>query len=204
MSIKAIVFDYGQVITYQQDPKAIDELAERTGVERGEFESALWALRGDYDRGTISSRDYFKKILARFDVTMSDEKIDELVEIDSGSWRNINPETVVLMEEIKKAGYLVGILSNMPMNFLVWARENLPVFSLPHAGVFSCEENLVKPEEAIYRKMLSLLGVEPNELVFFDDKIDNIEGAKALDIEAILWENPGSARLKLLSMGVKL
>ena len=182
----------------------MEEIARRIGVECGEFESVLWALRSEYDRGTISARDYYKKVLSHFGVYLDDESVDELVELDSSSWKNIDPETVLLMEEIKKAGYLLGILSNMPMDFLFWARENLPVFSLPHASVFSCEVHLVKPEEAIYRKMLSLLGVEAGELVFFDDKIDNVEGARALGIEAILWENPGMARRELLLLGVKL
>jgi putative hydrolase of the HAD superfamily len=137
-------------------------------------------------------------------VFLDDEKIDEIEEIDSASWKNINAETVSLMEEIKKAGYLLGILSNMPFNFLAWARENLPVFSLPHAGIYSCEENLIKPEEGIYRKLLSALGVEAGELVFFDDKIENIKGAAALGIKAVLWEGPESARQKLLSLGIRL
>ena len=204
MNIKAIVFDYGQVISLPQDQKMMEEIVRRIGVESEEFKSVLWTLRGDYDRGIISARDYFKKVLSHFDVYLNDKSIDELVELDSMSWKNVNPETVLLMEEIKKAGYLLGILSNMPQNFLSWARENISAFSLPHVSVFSCEVKLIKPEEAIYRKLLSLLSVEAEELVFFDDKINNIEGARVLGIEAVLWEGPENARRELLSLGAKL
>ena len=204
MNIKAVVFDYGQVISLPQDPKMIDELAGRVGVEREKFESVLWGLRPEYDRGTIDTRDYFKKVVSHFGVFPDDDKIDEMARIDTESWKGINFETVALMEELKKAGYLLGILSNMPPDFLAWARENIPVFSLPQVGLFSCEVNLVKPEEAIYRKLLSLLGVEGGELVFFDDNADNIKGARALGINAMLWENPETARRELLSLGVRL
>jgi putative hydrolase of the HAD superfamily len=204
LNIKAVVFDYGQVISLPQDPKAISKLAEMAGVERKIFERTLWALRSEYDRGTIDAKEYFKKVLSALAVSLDDKTIDEMIQVDSESWKSINYETVALMEELKKAGYLLGILSNMPHDFLAWARENIPVFSLPQVGLFSCEVNLVKPEEAIYRKLLSLLGVEGGELVFFDDNADNIKGARALGIKALLWENPETARRELLSLGVRL
>lgn len=204
MGIKAVVFDYGQVISFPQDPKVMDELSGRIGVEKDKFQTALWSLRGEYDRGTINARDYYKKILSFFDIHLDHAKIDELVKIDLESWKNINPETVTLMEDIKKAGYTLGILSNMPHDFLAWARKTIPVFSLPNVSLFSCEVNLVKPEEAIYRKLLSLLNIQCEELVFFDDNIENIKAAGALGIKAILWENPESARKVLISMGLRI
>jgi putative hydrolase of the HAD superfamily len=204
LSIKAVVFDYGNVISLPQDPKTMDVLAGRVGVEREKFESTLWSLRSEYDRGTISSKEYYKIVLASLAVSMDEKSIEELIEIDINSWKNINTETVALMEDLKRAGYLVGILSNMPHDFLSWAKENLPVFSLPHVGLYSCDVNLVKPEEAIYRKLLSMLAVEAGELVFFDDKVENIKGAAAVGIEAILWKNPKEARRELISLGLKL
>jgi len=204
LSIKAVVFDYGNVISLTQDPKVMDELAGRVGVEREKFASALWSLRGDYDLGIISAKEYFKTVLSSLAVFMDEKSIEEIIEIDTNSWKNINTETEALMKEIKAAGYLLGILSNVPHEFLAWAKKNLPVFSLPHVGLYSCEVNLVKPDEAIYKKLLSMLGVEAPELVFFDDNAENIAGAKALGVEAILWKDVESARRELISLGVKL
>jgi putative hydrolase of the HAD superfamily len=134
--------------------------------------------------------------------------IDKLIETDSDSWKNINMETVALMEDVKKAGYTLGILSNMPHDFLAWARKTLPVFSLPQVGLFSCEVNLVKPEQAIYQKLLSMLSAEgvafAGEVVFFDDKIENIKGAESVGINALLWKDAESARRELFSLGVSL
>jgi len=182
----------------------MDELAGRVGVERDKFATTLWSLRGDYDRGLINAKEYFKIVLNSLAVSLDEKSIEEIIEIDTNSWKNINTETVTLMEELKAAGYLIGILSNVPNEFLAWARKNLPVFSLPHIGLYSCDVNLVKPEEAIYRKLLSMFGVEADELVFFDDKVENIKGAEAIGIKAILWENSEEARRKLISLGIKL
>jgi len=157
LSIKAVVFDYGQVISFPQDPKVLDGLAQRIGVEREQLEPVLWSLRDGYDRGTHNAKEYYNEVISRLNVSMDDKSIDELIVMDLDSWKNINEKTVTLMEDIKKAGYVLGILSNMPHDFLAWAREHIPVFSLPHLSLFSCELGLIKPEEAIYRKLLSLL-----------------------------------------------
>ena len=207
MSIKAVVFDYGQVICLPQDPAAIDRLAELAGVERNKFEPCLWGLRGEYDLGIIDSKEYFKKILSSLGVKYKadEEKIvEEMIEVDLGSWKNINPMTVKLMEDVKKAGYTLGILSNMPHDFLDWARKNVAVFALPHKSLFSCEVNLAKPDTAIYQKLLSMLEINSSELVFFDDNEENVKSARDLGIEAFLWKDPENARLELFSLGVNL
>jgi len=208
LNIKAVIFDYGQVISLPQDPAAIDRMAEIAGVERGKFESVLWALRDEYDRGTVSAREYYRDVFAKLSVEANINIIDRIIETDFNSWKNINQETAALMEDVKKAGYTLGILSNIPHDFLAWARKTLPVFSLPQVGLFSCELNLVKPEQAIYQELLSMLGargvVSGGEVVFFDDKIENIKGAESLGINALLWKDAESARRELLSLGVSL
>ena len=207
MSIKAVVFDYGQVICLPQDPSAIDRLAKLAGVERDKFEPCLWGLRGEYDLGNINSEEYYKKVLSSIgaeDKADEDKIVEEMIEVDLSSWKNINPETVTLMEDVKKAGYTLGILSNMPQDFLDWARENIAAFSLPHKSLFSCEVNLVKPDKAIYRKLLSMLEIDSCELVFFDDNEENVKSARDLGIEAFLWKDPENARQELFSLGVRL
>ena len=185
MGIKAVIFDYGQVISLPQDPETVDTLAKKAGVNKEKFEPLLWSLRPDFDRGIISSKEYYHNISSCLGITLDEDIIDEMIEIDLSSWKNINAKTVTLMEDIKKAGYILGILSNMPHEFLAWARKNIPVFSLPQVSLFSCEVNLIKPEEAIYQKLLDLLGIDGQQplsfgqLVFFDDNADNIESAAA-------------------------
>lgn len=204
MKIKAVVFDYGQVISLPHDPKVIDRLAERAGAERDKFEALMWSLRGEFDRGTINAKEYYKQLLSRLEVSLDEKSVDELIEMDLTSWRNINAGTVALMEDVKKAGYLLGILSNMPHEFLAWARKSIPVFALTDKSLFSCELNLIKPEKAIYEKLLAEFGVRGEELVFFDDITENISSARTLGIQALLWKNPENARSELLSLGVKL
>jgi len=204
VGIKAVIFDYGQVISLPQDPSVINRLADLAGAESGKFEEALWGFRDEFDRGTYTAKQYYEKILSSLGIAADGKKIEALVERDLMSWRDINSETVALMEDVKKAALTLGVLSNMPHEFLAWAREGVPVFSVSQVNLFSCELNLVKPEKAIYEKLLSVLNMEAGEVVFFDDKEVNVTAAKDLGIKAFLWKEAGQARGELLSLGISL
>jgi putative hydrolase of the HAD superfamily len=204
MAIKGIVFDYGQVISLPQDHGVIEKLAAMAGVKTDVFEPLLWKLRGEYDRGAITATVYYKNLLSRLGVTRDDETIAQMVEMDLFSWKNLNPATVALMEDVKKAGYKLGILSNMPFDFLAYARKNFPLFSLPDAGIFSCEVSSIKPEEPIYRRLFEAIGCESGELVFFDDNADNIAKARELGIHALLWRDAETARGELARLSVAI
>jgi len=182
----------------------MEYLAAKAGAERKPFEALLWSLRGEYDRGNMNAREYYQIVLTGLGISMDDKNLDELIKMDYDNWKNINPLTTALMEDVKKAGYILGILSNIPPDFLEWAKDNVPVFSLPQLKVFSCELGLIKPEEAIYRKLLSLAGVKAEELVFFDDRSENIKGAEDCGIKAFIWKDPEAARRELSSLGVRL
>jgi putative hydrolase of the HAD superfamily len=204
MKIKAVVFDYGKVICFPPEHGVMDELAALAGVEKNALEKMVWKYRDNYDRGTEKGPVYYQRIVRELGKDISIETGNTMAEIDMAGWKNINSATVKLMEDIKKAGLLLGILSNMPFEFLDWARKKLPVFSLPQVGVFSCEEGLIKPEEAIYRKLLEKLNCLPGEVVFFDDIAQNVDKARELKIEAFVWESPEKTRELLAELGAEL
>ncbi|MDR2069311.1 MAG: HAD family phosphatase [Spirochaetaceae bacterium] len=196
--IKAVVFDYGKVISFPPEDTVIEELAAVAGMEPRVLDSLLWPYRNEYDRGTLTGKEYYRMLLAAGGVYPDEEALEKMVDIDLKSWTRINPGTVELMEAVKAAPALkLGILSNMPHEFLALARGTIPVFDLPDVGIFSCEVGAIKPEAAIYRRLLAALGCEPAELVFFDDMELNIDAARALGIRAFLWKDPQAARAEL-------
>ncbi|MDR2363842.1 MAG: HAD family phosphatase [Spirochaetaceae bacterium] len=198
MDIKAVVFDYGKVISFPPEDSALDELAAIAGMSPQALDSLLWPHRAEYDRGTITGKEYYRMLLAAGGVHRDDRALEKMTALDLRSWTHINPGTVKLMEDIRAIpGLKLGILSNMPHEFLALARGTVPVFDLPDRSIFSCEVGYIKPEAAIYRRLLSALGVEPEALVFFDDMQINIDAARSLGIRAFLWKDPETARAEL-------
>jgi putative hydrolase of the HAD superfamily len=196
--VKAVAFDYGKVISFPPENTVLDELAAIAGMDPPALDALLWSHRNEYDRGTLTGTEYYRTLLAAGGIHLDEKALEKMVDIDLKSWTHINPGTVSLMETIKAAPDLkLGILSNMPHEFLALVRGTAPVFDLPDISIFSCEVGSVKPEEAIYRRLLSALGCEPAELVFFDDMQINIDAARSLGIQAFLWKDPKTARMEL-------
>jgi len=63
------------------------------------------------------------------------------------------------------------------------------IFKLLDGRVISCEEHLIKPDPAIYYRMLEKLNLIANECVFTDDRPENIAGAEACGIHGIVFKN---------------
>jgi putative hydrolase of the HAD superfamily len=203
MSIKAVAFDYGGVISLPQDENTMRDLASLAGIDADLMRRIYWDNRQIYDRGLVSGGEYFKNILADVGIFPDNTVIEEMIQRDVQSWSRINAGTERLMNDIKKAGLKVGILSNMVQPFLDTVREALPVFLISDGSVYSCEVDTVKPERKIYELLLSVLDCEAGELVFFDDTEINVSAAEKLGIHAFLWQDAAAARreLELLCAG---
>jgi putative hydrolase of the HAD superfamily len=200
--IKAVVFDYGKVISLAPAASVMENIAALAGLSVPVMDALVWKYRSDYDRGSVTVEEYYRRLLKAGGVQVDGETIGKMAELDTGGWTHINGETVRLMEEIKTSGIKLGILSNMPRDFLALARSSFPVFGLPDAGVFSCEQGAVKPEAAIYRALIEALDCRAREIVFFDDMPVNVEGALQAGIRAFVWEGPKAARELLGKSGL--
>jgi putative hydrolase of the HAD superfamily len=203
-TIKAAAFDFGKVITREPDPNAVITIAKMAGIPVDEFLPVLYGIRCEYDRGTWDGREYYREVLARLNATAEEQTLDRMAEIDTDSWKTLNPETLRLIADLKNAGVKTAILSNMPHDFLRYARTNIPLFSEVDAGIFSCEWSLIKPEQGIYEVLAGTLGLSPGEIVFFDDLPANIDGARAFGLQGILWQDAAAARNELRTRGIRI
>jgi putative hydrolase of the HAD superfamily len=196
-NIKVVAFDFGSVISLPPPPEVREEIAAMAGIPVETLAELDRKHRIEYDRGTFDGQAYYRFLLSLAGVFPDDPALAKIAGIDQGGWKTMNPGTLALMEDIKKAGFRLGILSNMPYDFLAWGRAHIPVFTGVDAAVFSCELKAVKPEPAIYEELKNRLGCGYGEIVFFDDLLDNINAAKNLGIQALLWTGPEAARAAL-------
>jgi putative hydrolase of the HAD superfamily len=90
---------------------------------------------------------------------------------------------------LRDAGLAVGLVSNSSRDVAEFARHHgLGV----DAGISSFHHGRTKPHASIFRAVLDLLGVGPGEAVMVGDTIaDDIEGALALGMRAILMDREG-------------
>ena len=203
MSIKIVVFDYGGVICFIPSVEMRSELVRLSGLSA----EVLWELdrkyRGEWDRGTYDGIGHYRRMLANAGVSLNDESLARIVRADIDSWKHIDPAALQLMRDIKASGLRLGILSNIPRDFprdIASHSDALPVFAEADIAVYSCDLGLIKPEAGIYEKLREKAGCLYEEIVFFDDKVDNVNKARELGIQAFLWEGAEQARKQVSGM----
>jgi 2-haloacid dehalogenase len=113
-----------------------------------------------------------------------------------------NPESVVLLADLQKAGYKTYGLSNWAAETFPPTRKAHPFFDTFDGIVLSSEVKVCKPEPEIYKILLVRYHLQASESVFIDDRQENVDAAKDLGIHVVLFQTAQQARKDLKSLGV--
>ena len=201
MALRAIIFDYGMVLTGPQDPESHAALLRITGLPLDRFESLYWADRHAYDEGKLTGLAFWQKFSSEAGLALSPATIDELNHLDARMWTTQNPAMVAWQQQLRQHGLLTAILSNMGDNVLAnLQREFLWIHNFD-VLVWSFQHLMAKPDPAIYRLVLEKLNVQPGEALFLDDKLVNIKAAQALGMHAIQFSTVDRLRSELIALG---
>jgi putative hydrolase of the HAD superfamily len=179
------IFDYGGVLVHHQDDADQGRMAEIASVPVDRFSELYWGPRVDYDKGSLSGAEYWSGIGRSAGKVFTPAVIDQLTEIDSTGWMKFDEPMWDWIEELRKAGKRVAILSNMPYDLGEAIKARTDRMKRFDFVTLSYEVRSVKPESAIYEHCLEGIGTDPARTVFFDDRIANVHGAEMLGIQAV-------------------
>jgi putative hydrolase of the HAD superfamily len=193
-TIEAVVFDYGGVLCHPPATADIDCLAASFGLPRDKFWRMYGRLRGPYDRGMMDAREYWRTMAQCAGVLLSEAQFASLQAIDLAMWSGYNDSMLELAAQLREAGVKTGILSNMVTEMLEKLRAEADWLPLFDVQVYSCDLGLVKPDEAIYDRLIQELGVAPSRTLFVDDIAANVEGARRAGLQAVLFESEPQLR----------
>jgi GNAT superfamily N-acetyltransferase len=116
-----------------------------------------------------------------------------------------NPEIASLLPFWKGRGYRLILASNTNALHADWFKRQF-ARELAHfdAQVLSCEVGARKPEPAYFHACVAAAGAAAEQCVFFDDKPEFVEAARALGIPAVVYAADGSFVRALDSVGVEV
>jgi putative hydrolase of the HAD superfamily len=103
------------------------------------------------------------------------------------------PEAIRLLRSLQSRGILTCAATNQDarraahLDSLPWLREAFPL------RFFSCRLGVAKPEAGFFPQVRSQLGVPAPAILFLDDKLENVAGARAVGWQAA--HVPGPAEL---------
>ena len=202
MGLRAVVFDYGMVLTGPPDPEAHTAMLRITGLPLDQFESYYWADRHDYDLGVLTGITFWQKFIADAGLSLGPDAAEELDQWDSRMWTAQNPIMLVWQQQLKKRGLFTAILSNMGDSVLANIEREFAWIHDFDVLVWSYQLRMAKPDPKIYRYALKELGTLPEETLFLDDKLVNIDAARSLGIQAVQFSTVDQLRADLIASGL--
>ena len=202
MAIRAVIFDYGMVLTGAPDADAHAAMVRITGLTVERFESLYWNDRHAYDEGKLSGITFWQKLLRDAQMEPDQAKVEELNSLDARMWTTQNPAMVAWQKRLKQHGVLTAILSNMGDSVLANIQREFDWINGFDVLVWSYQLHMAKPDPKIYLHTLQRLGTRPEETLFIDDKRVNVDAAIALGMKAIEFSTVEKLEKDLLAAGL--
>jgi glucose-1-phosphatase len=188
LKVKAVVFDLGKVLVDFDYSIAGRRLATKSTRSASEVQGLLdhSSLLLRYESAEISSEQFYSEFCRQASYSGTFEEFaacfaDIFTEISAMSG---------FQRELKKRGVPTFILSNTNDIAIGHVRRNFPFFGNFDGYVLSYEQKALKPHPPIYRATERMAGASGKDLVFIDDRVDNIEGAAALGWQTIQHRDP--------------
>ena len=187
--VQAVLFDYGMVLSAPPDPAAWQRMITITGLPEDLLHREYWAHRHDYDRGDLNAHAFWNKTATGAGIVLTPAQLAALIEADTDLWAQLNPPMIDWVQRLQHAGIRTGILSNMPdaMEAGLRARHHW-IEDFDH-HTWSHALNLAKPELEIYRHAAEGLSTPPANILFIDDRAENIAAALATGMQAIQYSD---------------
>ena len=99
-------------------------------------------------------------------------------------------KTVDVFYKIKELNYPCFVLSNWSAETYEGMEETYPFLKDFDGKIISGRDFLIKPDPAIYKLAISRFDLIPEETLFIDDRLDNIEAAQKLNFQTIHLTDP--------------
>jgi putative hydrolase of the HAD superfamily len=188
-----VMFDFGGVISHPPTQQDLVNLARVAGVPVAAFVDVYWEWRRAYDLAELDVTGYWRQVGHSLDRSYGEAEISELARLDCAAWMRLQPGTVALIEDLAAAGLSLALLSNAP-DELAEAIRALPIAALFGQLIFSCQLKLAKPDPRCYSTALARLGASAGEVIFIDDRAENVTAAAELGLLSVHFTSPEGVR----------
>ncbi len=202
LALRAVIFDYGRVLTGPPDPAAHEALVRITGLSSDRLDGLYWKDRQAYDEGKLTGLEFWRRVAGEAGLELSESAIEELNLWDARMWTRGDRAMLDWQVALKQRGLLTAIVSNMGDTVHEHMERELEWLSRFDLLVWSYQLRVAKPDPAIYRYALERLGTRPEETLFIDDKAENLDTALALGMRGLVFSTVEDLRDKLKDSGL--
>lgn len=198
--IKTVVFDFGNVIGFFDHRRTTRRLLQWSAHPEDQLHRLVYGgpLETAYEHGRLTSAEFVRQVKEVGCLTCPEEEI-------ASAWSDVfwpNEETVALVPELsRRYTLLLGSNTNElhAVQFKRQFRETLKHF---HALVLSHEVGARKPQPEFFKHCQRLAGCAAKECLFIDDLEVNVDGARQVGWQGIVYRPGGELKQQLANLGL--
>lgn len=195
--VKGIIVDIGDVLALSQEPLKKyknqthhlgihENVAKKLNISLDQYFDSIDTTYAKSIEGKISKEKVMEVLSKNFKISKQ-----KLKKIYSEIYKNQFKQNLPLLKQLfklKKQGYKIAVLSDQ------WhlSKEALipkKFYKKFDVILVSCDVGIRKPNPKIYQLTVKKLNFAPQEILFIDNQKWNIEPAKKLGINTILFKN---------------
>ncbi|MCI8522069.1 MAG: HAD family phosphatase [Lachnospiraceae bacterium] len=198
--ITTIIFDIGNVLAdfiWEEHYRSFGYDGEMFArIAKATVKSPVW---NEYDRGVMSDEEILQGFIAN-DPELEDILRKVLANVKTMVRRN--DYAIPWIKELQGKGYRCLYLSNFSQRAERECAEALDFIPHMDGGILSYQDQVIKPMPEIYQLLIDRYDLVPQECVFLDDTLCNLEAAEKFGIHTIHFKNQMQAIEELRKLGV--
>jgi glucose-1-phosphatase len=198
--VKAVVFDLGKVLLDFDYSIAARRIAARSKVPPEKIRQFIdySPLLFRLERGQLRTQQFYEEVCA---ATGFDATVEEFSDFFADIFVPIEP-MVELHAALRQQGIPTYIFSNTNDLAITHIRRNFPFYGNFDGYILSYEQGVMKPDAAIYEVVERQSGRRGSEILYLDDRPENVAAGAARGWQVILQETPEKSRAAIQELGL--
>ena len=187
-TITSVAFDLGGVLVHLNYMESIRKILPLCDQQRAVCSERFFGLIGrdpsmaQYESGQLSTREFYNRFVMQTGYRGTLEDFRE-------TWQGIFSENTPMIDFAQELAqtYPVYAWSNAGEMHVPWIYERFPALGFFTGDAISCYLGAVKPNHAFYERALAKCALRPEQVLFVDDRPENVEGARAAGITTVQY-----------------
>ena len=202
LKITTLFLDIGGVLlTNGWDHNIRLHAAEKFGLDHEEMDERHHLTFDTYEAGKLSLDEYLNRIVFYQERSFSREDFKKFMYDQSKPF----PEMLELMRELKTQYDLqIAAVSNEGRELTKYRVQQFKLGTFIDFFISSCFVHYRKPDEDMYRIALDISQVQPEQVIYIDDREMFVEVAQGLGITGITHTDYGTTKRTLERLGLTL
>jgi putative hydrolase of the HAD superfamily len=199
--IRAFIFDLGNVLLRFSHQRMYEQVAVLSRRDVDAVRTLFCrGLGDDYECGRLTAMQLHRELELQLQSPLDRVRLEQAV----GDIFELNADMPPLLDELRRRGFPLILLSNTNETHIRWVREHFDILDRLDHCVLSYEVGAMKPDPRIYAAAIAASGFDPGECFYTDDIPEYVEQGRVAGLQAEVFTGAVELRRALAERGIQL